>query len=145
MCGADVRADDLDAFGDAFLVHVRADHADLPYPDVAVRNYGAGLARMTGSTVRLEAIGTVEVHPVTEDRIDDFLDLFDHKVFAGFPQWSACYCLEPHEVLPDGTNPGMRSWRERRDEIAERLRTGATSATSRTSTVRSPDGSTHHD
>lgn len=106
---------------------MRADHPDWPYPDQAVRNVGAGTIRLDGApTERLAAIGSVEVHPVTEDRIDDFLDLFDHKVFAGFPQWSACYCLEPHEVLPDGENPGMRPWRERRAEMAERLRTGAT-------------------
>ena len=124
MCGSPLQAADVDAYGDVFLAHVRAAHADLPYPDVAVANYGCGLARMTGSTQRLDEIGAVEVHPVSEDRIDDWLELFDHHVFAGFPQWSACYCLEPHEVLPDGTNPGMRPWRERRREMAARLRAG---------------------
>jgi len=126
-CGASIEADDIDAYGDAFLVHVRAAHADWPYPDQAVRNVGAGTIRLEGApTERLDTIGAIEVHPVTADRIDDFLELFDHKVFAGFPQWSACYCLEPHEVLPDGENPGMRPWRERRTEMAERLRSGAT-------------------
>ena len=126
-CGAAIEADDIDAYSEAFLAHVRAGHPDWPYPDQAVRNVGAGVIRLAGApTERLGAIGIVEVHPVTEDRIDDFLDLFDHKVFAGFPQWSACYCLEPHEVLPDGTNPGMRPWRERRAAMAERLRSGTT-------------------
>jgi hypothetical protein len=92
MCGSPLQAADLDGYGEVFLAHVRADHADLPYPDLAVRNYGAGLARMAGApTQRLGSVGDVEVHPVTEDRIDDWLDLFDHRVFAGFPQWSACY------------------------------------------------------
>ena len=126
-CGAAIEAADIDAYGEAFLAHVRADHPEWPYPDEAVRNVGAGTVRMEGApTERLDAIGPVEVHPVTEDRIDDFLDLFDDRVFAGYPQWSACYCLEPHEVLPDGTNPGIRPWRERRMEMAERLRTGTT-------------------
>jgi GNAT superfamily N-acetyltransferase len=126
-CGAAIEADDIDGYGDAFLVHVRAAHADWPYPDQAVRNVGAGVIRLEGApTERLDTIGSVQVHPVTEDRIDDFLDLFDHKVFAGFPQWSACYCLEPHEVQPDGSNPGVRPWRERRAAMADRLRSGAT-------------------
>jgi GNAT superfamily N-acetyltransferase len=126
-CGAAIEGDDIDAYGEAFLVHVRADHPEWPYPDQAVRNVGAGTIRLEGApTERLDTIGTVEVHRVTADRIDDFLDLFDHKVFAGFPQWSACYCLEPHEVAPDGENPGIRPWRERRNDMAERLRTGTT-------------------
>jgi GNAT superfamily N-acetyltransferase len=123
MCGGAVQGDDLDAYADAFLAHVRADHADLPYPDIAVWNYGAGLARMTGSAERVDAIGTVEVHPVTEDRIDDWLDLFDHKVFAGFPQWSACYCTEPHLFTGEpGSN--LTSWREKRAHMIDRLRAG---------------------
>jgi GNAT superfamily N-acetyltransferase len=125
MCGAPLEAADLDAYGDVFLAHVRADHADLPYPDVAIRNYGAGLARMTGSTERLPAVGEVEIHPVTEDRIDDWLDLFDHRVFAGFPQWSACYCTEPHFLTGDpGSN--MRPWDEKRTQMIGNLRSGAT-------------------
>ncbi|MEN3271514.1 MAG: hypothetical protein V7636_275, partial [Actinomycetota bacterium] len=99
MCGGAVAGDDLGAYADAFLAHVRADHADLPFPDAAVRNYGEGLARMDGApTERLDAISAVEIHRVTEERIDDFLDLFDARVMAGSPQNAGCYCVEPHEV-----------------------------------------------
>jgi GNAT superfamily N-acetyltransferase len=125
MCGVVIEGVDLRAYGDAFLAHVRADHADLPYPDAAVRNYGEGLARMTGSAERLEAIGAVEIHPVTDDRIDDWLDLFDHKVFAGFPQWSACYCTEPHLFTGEpGSNMGP--WQEKRSVMIDNLRSGVT-------------------
>ena len=123
---ATVAADDIDAFGEAFFAHVRSEHADLPYPDEAVRNYGAGLARMTGSEERLEHLGTIEVHPVTEDRIDDWLDLFDHDVFAGKPEWSACYCTEPHLLQPDDRDSNRGTWREKRAHMVERFRTGAT-------------------
>lgn len=125
MCGVPLSGEDLDAYGEVFLAHVRADHADLPYPDVAIRNYGAGLARMTGSTERLPAIGEVEVHPVTADRIDDWLDLFDHRVFAGFPQWSACYCAEPHFLTGDAGSV-MAPWAEKRARMIDNLRSGAT-------------------
>lgn len=125
MCDAHVEGEDIDSFADAFSAHVRADHADLPYPDTAVHNYGAGLARMSGSTERLAEIGTVEIHPVTEERIDDWLDLFDHKVFAGFPQWSACYCTEPHFFTgEEGSNMGH--WRDQRAAMIDNLRNGAT-------------------
>jgi GNAT superfamily N-acetyltransferase len=126
MCGATLEAETIDTFGDVFVAHVADAHADLPYPQAAIRNYGEGLARMTGSTERLPAIGEVEIHPVTEDRVDDWLQLFDHDVFAGFPQWSACYCTEPHFLEPGDevgvSNPG--TWREKRDRMIERFRAG---------------------
>ena len=124
MCGASLEAADLDAYGEVFLTHVRADHADLPYPDVAIRNYGAGLARMAGSpTERRASIGAVEVHPVTEDRIEDWLDLFDRKIFAGFPQWSACYCTEPHFFTGEpGSN--VEPWDVKRAQMIDLLRAG---------------------
>src|SRR5688500_17860004 len=86
LCGAPVEGADLTEYGEAFLAHGRADHAELPFPDAAVRNYGEGLARMTGSAERLDSIGAIEVHRVTEDRIDDFLDFFDHDATVGTPQ-----------------------------------------------------------
>jgi GNAT superfamily N-acetyltransferase len=124
MCGTSLDAADLDAYGDVFLTHVRTDHADLPYPDVAIRNYGAGLARMAGApTERRASIGTVEIHAVDEDRIDDWLELFDRKVFAGFPQWSACYCTEPHLFTGEpGSNMGP--WRDKRAQMIDLLRGG---------------------
>lgn len=125
MCGAPVEAPDLAGYGDAFLAHVRDAHPDLPFPDTAVRGYGQGLARTTGSTERLEVIGEVTVHPVTEDRITDWLDLFDHRVMAGTPQNASCYCLESHE-LGSGDEIPYGDWEARRAAMVERLRTGAT-------------------
>ena len=120
---AAIAADDIDAFSETFFAHVKAEHADLPYPDEAIRNYGAGLARMTGGTERLDAIGVIEVHRVTEDRVDDWLDLFDHDVFVGMPEWSACYCTEPHLFTGEpGSNLG--TWRDKRATMIERFAAG---------------------
>ena len=125
LCGAALEAPDLSRYADTFLAHVRADHGDLPFPDDAVRSYGEALARMTGPSERLDTIGAVEVHRVTEERIDDFLDLFDHRVAVGTPQNGGCYCLEPHECFPDRA-PSFGHWTERRAAMVERLRNGST-------------------
>jgi GNAT superfamily N-acetyltransferase len=126
MCGATLEAEDDDGMGDVMVSHVADAHADLPYPREAIWNYGSGLARLTGSTERLDAIGEVEVHPVTADRIDDWLQLFDHDVFAGKPEWSACYCTEPHDLQPGDPNgeTNRGTWREKRERMIERFRSG---------------------
>ena len=64
------------------------------------------------------------VHPVTGDRVDDWLRFFDHDGFAGNPDWAACYCLEPH--VPATPEQPERAWRESRAIVAGRLRCGAT-------------------
>lgn len=123
FCSAELAGDDLDAFGHAGLAHVRAEHAEVPYPDMAVRNYFEGMARMTGGTERLESIGTVEVHPVTEDRIDDWLDYFDHHAMTTIPQFASCYCFEPHEAEPGASED---HWTDRRQAMIDRLQAGTT-------------------
>ena len=126
MCGAPLEADDADGMGDLMIDHVAGAHRDLPYPREAIWNFGSGLARMTGSTERLERIGAIEVHPVTADRVDDWLQLFDHDVFAGKPEWSACYCTEPHFLSPgdDRGESNRGTWREKRERMIERFADG---------------------
>lgn len=81
---------------------------------------------MTGSTERLPSIGDVEVHPVIGDRLEDWLQLFDEDVFAGKPEWSACYCTEPHFLAPgDPSGESNRgTWREKRARMVDRFREG---------------------
>lgn len=126
FCGAAIEGADLEAYGVAGLAHVRAEHSDMPYPDMAVRNYFEGVARMTGGAERSDEIGSVEVHPVTEDRIDDWLELFDHRAMVDVPQNSGCYCLEPHQVEPGAVSIPDEHWTERRQVMIERLRAGTT-------------------
>lgn len=126
MCAAPLEAVDIDGMGDRMIEHAAEAHADLPFPPEAIWNYGAGLARLTGSTERLPSIGAVEIHPVTADRVDDWLDLFDHDVFAGKPEWSACYCTEPHLLEPgDRTGDSNRgTWRDKRARMIDLFASG---------------------
>ena len=120
---ATIEADDVETIADLFVVHVRESH-QTQYPEEALRNYARNYAeateRLTGSTERLSRIGEPTVHPVAEDRIDDWLRFFDHDAFAGNPDWASCYCLEPHESA-DEDHP-ERPWRETRAKMVERIR-----------------------
>ncbi len=122
-CGVLIEGADMEAFGDAYIGHARAAHADWPYPDTAIRNYAEATQRLTGSTERLAEIGTVTVEQVTEDRIDDWLSFFDHDAMAGMPPFAACYCLEPHVQDPREVRPPA-SWRENREQMVGLLRSG---------------------
>jgi GNAT superfamily N-acetyltransferase len=104
------------------------EHHTWSYPEQAIRNYATNYAdateRLTGDTERLTEIAEVAVHPVTEDRIDDWLRFFDHDGFAGNPDWAACYCLEPH--IPATPENPERAWRDTRATVAQRLRACST-------------------
>jgi GNAT superfamily N-acetyltransferase len=124
---ARIEGDDVDTVADRFAAHARDAH-DWEYPEEAIRNYARNYAeanvRLTGATDRLDEIGQVTVHPVSADRIDDWLQFFDHTGFAGNPDWASCYCLEPHSPATDD-NP-ERPWREVRETMISRLAQGAT-------------------
>ena len=131
-CGATIAGDDLQELGDKFIVHVRAEHKDWPYPDVAVRNFAEASQRATGPKERLEEIGEVEIHPMTADRIDDWLTFFDRDAFPDNLAWAACYCMEPFNMSPGGevtttteSNEGEGStWRTNRAQAIERFAEG---------------------
>lgn len=127
-CDASIEAHGgADDVVDAFVVHGREKHT-WSYPEESIRNYARNYAeaneRLTGGTERLPEIGELTVHPVTEDRVADWLRFFDHEGFAGNPDWASCYCLEPH--VPATPEQPEGSWRERRLTMAERLRGGRT-------------------
>jgi GNAT superfamily N-acetyltransferase len=123
-CDAPIEADDTDSIIVAFVAHGQQRHT-WPYPEEAVRsyarNYAEAILRSTGSTERLPEIGTVVVHRVTADRIDDWLRFFDHDAFPDNPGWASCYCLEPHAAAQP-----ERPWRTTRAIMAERLGSGTT-------------------
>src|SRR5262245_2156764 len=126
-CDALIEGDDGDAIADAFVAHGRDSHT-WSYPEDAIRNYARNYAdaieRLTGATERQSEIADITVHPMTRDRIDDWLRFFDHDAFAGNPDWASCYCLEPH--VPATPEHPERSWRETRATVTERLRRGTT-------------------
>ncbi|TDN87739.1 GNAT family N-acetyltransferase [Microbacterium sp. BK668] len=115
---------DADALVDEFVAHVRAAH-DVPYPDdelaLWARNFADASVREDGPTERLPSIGPIEVRPVTEERIDDWLRFFDRDAFPDNPDWGSCYCLHPHTG-----DVAERPWRDVRADMVERLRSGAT-------------------
>jgi len=119
-----IEGEDPDTIADRFVAHASESH-DWTYPEESLRNYARNYAeanvRLTGSTERLDEIGQVIVHPVTEDRIDDWIEFFDHDAFADNPDWASCYCLEPH--VP-GQGDEERPWREVRAAMIERLGNG---------------------
>jgi GNAT superfamily N-acetyltransferase len=126
-CDEIIEADDAEAVADRFLEHAAESH-DWSYPEAALRNFARNWAeaveRLTGGTERLPEIGEITVHPVTEDRIDDWLYFFDHDGFAGNPDWASCYCREPHD--PGTEDDPERPWTDNRAVTAERLRSGGT-------------------
>ena len=126
-CDTVVEADDIAAVADAFVTHGRQAH-DWSYPEESSRTYAANYAeaidRLSEETDRLPEIGAIRVEPVTGERIDDWLRLFDRDGFAGNPDWASCYCLEPH--VPGTPEEPERPWRSTRAMMVERLRAGAT-------------------
>ena len=126
-CDAVIEAPDADAVARAFLAHGRDSHT-WSYPEEAIqnyaRNYAEAVERLSSATERMPEIAEITVHPVDADRVDDWLQLFDHDGFAGNPDWASCYCLEPH--LPAPPEMPERAWRETRATMAGRLRCGAT-------------------
>jgi GNAT superfamily N-acetyltransferase len=120
-----IEADDAEAVADRFLAHATQSH-DWSYPEEALRtyarNYAEASVRLIGGTERKPEIGAVAVHPVTEDRLDDWLDFFDHDGFAGNPDWASCYCIDPHEPATPENPEGP--WQDNRAAMVERLRTG---------------------
>lgn len=122
---ARIEANSVEIVADRFVAHAEESH-DWPYSEEALRNYARNYAeanvRLTGETERLSDIGEVTVHPATEDRIDDWISLFDHDAFAGKPDWASCYCLEPHD--PPTPELPERPWREVRAGMTELLGTG---------------------
>jgi GNAT superfamily N-acetyltransferase len=126
-CGALIEADDSDTVARAFVAHGQEKHA-WSYPEQAIRNYACNYAeaiqRLTGGTERVPEIADVTVHPVTKNRVDDWLRFFDHDAFAGNPDWASCYCLEPH--VPATPELPERAWRDTQATVAGRLREGTT-------------------
>ena len=144
-CDALIEADDADAVVVAFVAHGRESH-NWAYPEEAIRNYARNYAeateRLTGDTERLSEIAEVTVHPVTEDRVDDWLRFFDHDAFADNPDWASCYCLEPHvPATPDNPN---RHGATRARRWSSGCETARPSGISPTSTAGPLGGSTPH-
>lgn len=126
-CDAIIEAVSADDVCDAFIAHATSAHG-WSYPEQALRNYARNCAeapaRLTGDTERRAGIGAIVIHPVTEDRIADWVRFFDHDAFAGHPDFASCYCLEPN--VPATPELPERAWRDTRAATTTRLRNCST-------------------
>lgn len=124
-CETRIEGDNPDFVADRFVVHGKENH-EWSYDEKAIRAYAVNFVeaaqRMTGGVNRLSEIGELEIYPVTAERIDDWLDFFDHDAFADNPGWASCYCIEPH--IADSPDNPEHPWRENRAAMVERLRGG---------------------
>lgn len=122
-CQTTITAEDEEGLRESFLSHARSEH-EWPFPDMGIRNYASAVLRLAPVRERVASLGSVDVHRVTEERIDDWLRFFDREAFAGKPEWASCYCLEPHELDPKSppTEEAFGTWRERRERMAKMLR-----------------------
>jgi GNAT superfamily N-acetyltransferase len=126
-CAAPIEGEGTEDLVRRFVAHGQEAHS-WTYPEAAIRNYAQNyidaVERLDGDTKRMLEIADIEVHPVTEDRFDDWLRFFDRDAFADNPDWASCYCFEPHVLAP----PEMpeRPWRDVRARMIERLRGGGT-------------------
>jgi GNAT superfamily N-acetyltransferase len=123
-CDTKIEGDDSDTIVERFLAHAAAEH-QWDYSEQSLRNYALNNAeapeRLSGSTERLAAIGTVTVHPVTEERLDDWRDFFDHDGFADNADWASCYCLSRHIDEPEHAE---LYWKDSREGMVDRLQAG---------------------
>src|SRR5258706_9965188 len=87
---------------------------------------GAGTNKRAATTARGGGCTVaVVVHPLTPERIDDFLAFFDHErgpAFADNPEWAKCYCQFYHtaKALDWNARPGAQN----RVAMSQRIGTG---------------------
>jgi ribosomal protein S18 acetylase RimI-like enzyme len=67
---------------------------------------------------------SIEVLPLTEERLGDYLDFFDRVAFTDNPDWAGCYCLFYH--VPEGEWE-KRTGAQNRQGAAELARAGGLS------------------
>ena len=72
---------------------------------------------------RRDAVGAVEVRPLTPERLDDFLAFFDGPAFADNPNWSFCYCYNFRFAGSD-EELGLRSTADNRRDMSEAIASG---------------------
>ncbi len=65
----------------------------------------------------------IDVRPLTEERLGDYLRFFDEKAFTDNPRWAFCYCYFPYHD-PDKIDWQRRTGPENRTAISACVRDG---------------------
>lgn len=123
-CGTELSGSNREELLAASFEHFKSAHPEWGVTETSVSNWLDAKERLTGSTERVPEIGSLEVHRVTGDRVDDLLNFFDRDGFAGNPGWASCYCVFYHQDDPELN--AHRAWKQNRAQIEQRLRDGTT-------------------
>jgi ribosomal protein S18 acetylase RimI-like enzyme len=67
---------------------------------------------------RLPAIGEIEIHDVTPERLADYQAFFEKEAFRDYPAWQSCYCMETHRTQSDEEWAARTAADNRRDMSA---------------------------
>ena len=55
-----------------------------------------------------------EIHPLTPERLGDYLEFFEHSGFVDNPEWSGCFCFFPYH------DPESGPWQDRSAAVNRR-------------------------
>src|SRR2546426_6907474 len=123
VCGTGYSAPSDEALVDVLEAHLReVDHPGFEASRMYLQNLVEAPRRLDGPIERLDSVGRVEVRDLSVERLDDWLEFFDHRGFAGFPYWASCYCIGPFcEAFTDAEN---RHWQQNRTEMVGRIERG---------------------
>lgn len=121
FCGTTIEAKNLDTLVVPAREHMNEKHG-LNLTDANTRDFFEAEDRLAPVRPRVDAVGKIEVHSATPDRLDDLLYFFDVEGFAGKPEWAACYCMAHHlgEGRPDYCRANNRA------ALVERINDGTT-------------------
>ena len=123
VCGLEFSAGDDDAVVALLTKHAEeVDHGAFRVGPVYWRNLVEAPRRLRGPTDRLDVLGDVEIHELGTDRLEDWLEFFDHRAFADFPYWASCYCNAP--FFEDFARAEERPWQENRADMVSRIEMG---------------------
>lgn len=122
ICGEriEVGADEASVFA-TMRAHNDAAHTNPPIPDAWIHELIAARRRMPDwDGVVRPVVSPPVVEQLTGNRLDDFLEFFDHVAFADNPSWASCYCVFPHYAGNDWGATGADENRAARIELVRR-------------------------
>jgi GNAT superfamily N-acetyltransferase len=125
-CDTVLSASDTEALVGPVKAHFDEAHPEFELSESNVRNYLESEDRSTGPTERLDAIGKVEIRPITTEAGEEAMRFFDTDAFPDNPAWGACYCM----FFPRGGRSnrewGEEPWQVNRKDQLARIENGKT-------------------
>jgi GNAT superfamily N-acetyltransferase len=122
-------AEDTESLVAPVKSHFDETHGELGLSQTAIRNYLQAEDRATGSTRRMEEIGSVDIEPITPESAHEVGEFFDVDVFPDNPAWASCYCMFYFRGGRANADWGNETWEENRSELVTRIRKGTATGT----------------